>query len=69
MMLIDPLRCKGCGRCVSACPAGLISLETTAGKKCAVISCSGVCTACGICSAECLYAALAAHPNTDIHVN
>ncbi len=48
-VLYLPERCTGCGRCISACPAGILSLDAASGK---VIS-SGVCEGCGRCSAVC----------------
>ncbi|CAG0951504.1 4Fe-4S ferredoxin [Geobacteraceae bacterium] len=53
MIEVDRERCKGCGRCVSACGGRLISLETFEGKKIAVIGRPQQCDLCGRCIAEC----------------
>jgi len=55
---IDPDRCKGCGRCVSACGGRLISLETFEGRKMAVIGGPQQCDLCGRCIAECPFGAI-----------
>jgi len=46
-------RCSGCGRCVAACPPKIISLETVAYHKTAVISAGEDCAGCGECAASC----------------
>ena len=53
---IDAIRCKGCGRCVGACPSRLLSLETSGTKKCAVLARSELCDDCGCCASACPYA-------------
>ncbi|MRR59374.1 MAG: 4Fe-4S dicluster domain-containing protein [Deltaproteobacteria bacterium] len=62
---VDRNRCKGCGRCVSACRSRLISLESNGGRKVAVVGESGRCDLCGRCVAECLYGALSLRAMTE----
>jgi ferredoxin len=60
--VVDAGRCSGCGRCVSACPLDLISLETEfpagRGRKRAQIDAS-LCLGCGVCARACPLGALA----------
>jgi len=56
--LIDIGRCSGCGRCVSACPLRIITLETSGYHKHAVIFQAERCTACGCCILTCLISAI-----------
>lgn len=55
---IDRKRCKGCGRCVSACEARLISLEVDEVQKIAAVRDCERCNQCGKCVEECLYGAI-----------
>ncbi|MHB8122037.1 MAG: 4Fe-4S binding protein [Desulfuromonadaceae bacterium] len=50
--------CSGCGRCVAACPAKIITLETVRFHKHAVITHPGRCNSCGSCVKACPIAAL-----------
>lgn len=50
---IDPARCTGCGRCISACALRLIAFETTNWKKRSVLQDTERCTGCGDCEARC----------------
>ena len=50
---IDPARCSGCGRCISACALRLIAFETRDWKKRAVLQDPARCTGCGDCAARC----------------
>ena len=58
---VDPLYCKGCELCVSACPQEVISLDldhlTPKGYHPAYLVTDG-CTGCGICALVCPEAAL-----------
>ena len=62
---IDHDRCRGCGRCVKACPADAIRLEPTHGKglrrNWAVID-SDRCLGCGVCHDACRYGAHSMEP-------
>lgn len=60
---VEP-NCSGCGRCLPACPAKVISLETAGekgqGKKTAVIG--DLCLGCGVCARVCQRAAISMQP-------
>lgn len=55
---IDPTRCSGCGRCISACEFQLFSFETRAWKKKSVLQDIDRCNACGECVSRCVIGAL-----------
>lgn len=59
---INIKRCSGCGRCVSACPERIITLETTHHRKHAVISEPQRCTTCGGCITACPLEAISSPP-------
>jgi ferredoxin len=61
---IDPARCTGCGRCISACALRLIAFETKDWKKRAVVQDPGHCTGCGDCASRCPVGAISL---TDAH--
>jgi NAD-dependent dihydropyrimidine dehydrogenase PreA subunit len=50
---IDPARCSGCGRCLSACELRLLAFETKAWKKRTVLQDIDRCSGCGECAARC----------------
>jgi len=50
---IDSARCTGCGRCVAACPARIITLEVAGFRKHATIMHPERCNLCDRCRAEC----------------
>jgi NAD-dependent dihydropyrimidine dehydrogenase PreA subunit len=50
---IDPARCSGCGRCLSACELRLLAFETKAWKKRTVLQDIDRCSGCGDCAARC----------------
>jgi len=65
---IDHERCRGCGRCVKACPVEAIHLELTHGKglrrNWAVIDAER-CLGCGVCHSVCRYDAHAMDPRPE----
>jgi 2-oxoglutarate ferredoxin oxidoreductase subunit delta len=55
-IVIDELRCKGCGLCTIACPARLIHLSDTInlqGYTPAIFDAHGKCTGCTLCAEMC----------------
>lgn len=62
---IDHATCRGCGRCVKACPAGALHLEPTHGeglrRNWAVVD-TERCLGCGVCDDSCRYGAHAMVP-------
>jgi NAD-dependent dihydropyrimidine dehydrogenase PreA subunit len=58
--VLDAARCSGCGRCVSACPKKLLSLETAGYRKQPAISKIEQCILCGACIKVCPVEALTA---------
>ncbi|HEX9077943.1 MAG TPA: 4Fe-4S dicluster domain-containing protein [Desulfuromonadaceae bacterium] len=58
--VIDTVRCTGCGRCVAACPARLISLEVRGFRKEAALDRPERCDRCGRCGENCPVGAIAA---------
>ena len=55
---VDAARCTGCGRCVSACPERLFTLEVSGFRKHAVLLVSTGCNRCLLCRSACLVGAL-----------
>ena len=55
---IDPTRCSGCGRCISACEFRLFAFETKAWKKKSVLQNIDRCNGCGECASRCVIGAL-----------
>jgi 2-oxoglutarate ferredoxin oxidoreductase subunit delta len=56
LIRVDPVRCKGCGLCVAACPTDAVRLADEAdprGIRIAVANDGGRCTACGACYVIC----------------
>jgi adenylylsulfate reductase subunit B len=64
-IIIDPESCTGCGKCVTICPGGLLSLkqlETSQkreAKSFAFLKDPKLCWACASCLKECRFGALA----------
>lgn len=57
-IVIDELRCKGCGLCTIACPQGLVKMSETLNRQGfmpAVISSEDLerCTSCTLCAQMC----------------
>ena len=59
---VSTTRCTGCGRCVSACPARLFTLEVSGFRKHAVLQRPQRCSRCLQCVAVCLVGALSLAP-------
>jgi ferredoxin len=51
--LSDPRRCTGCGRCVSACPYHLLSLEPLGHRKIVIRESHDNCAGCHACVDSC----------------
>ena len=69
LSMIDPARCKGCGRCVKACPVNAIHLaegedvvlrngEKHGRKRKWAVRDADLCLGCGVCYAACKHGAL-----------
>jgi ferredoxin len=58
---IDPQRCTGCGRCVSACEPRILSLEVLRWRKVSVLHEPQRCTGCGLCAVTCPFDAVTLH--------
>jgi NAD-dependent dihydropyrimidine dehydrogenase PreA subunit len=56
--VIDATICSGCGRCVSACPLRLFTLEVSGFRKTAVLRNAELCSMCRECIKACLLKAL-----------
>ena len=63
IMEVDDDACTGCGRCVKACPPGVIGLESRNGrrKKLAVRD-AELCLGCGVCHGACTKGAISMEP-------
>ncbi len=56
LMHVDNDKCKGCGKCVSACPIDAISMTDAKPRKAAIDN--GLCLGCGVCYSTCKFDAL-----------
>ena len=54
---IDFDRCKGCGLCVTACPKGIVKMQSEKlnkeGFSTAICTSQEACTACALCAVMC----------------
>lgn len=50
---LSPELCSGCGRCVPACPKGLIAMRASPEGEAAAIEHPERCAACGSCRLVC----------------
>ena len=55
---VETARCTGCGRCVSACPERLFTLEVAGFRKHALLTEPARCSRCLVCLAACPVGAL-----------
>ncbi|MCR5686692.1 MAG: RnfABCDGE type electron transport complex subunit B [Lachnospiraceae bacterium] len=71
---VDPEKCGACGKCVSACPMGLIELvpyESNVRVACSskdkgpvtMKACRNGCVGCGLCAKTCEYSAVSVEDN------
>ena len=55
-IVIDAVRCKGCGLCIDACPKGKLRLgsdPSESGTRKVMVSAKKTCTACCFCAMVC----------------
>jgi len=50
---VDEVLCRGCGKCVDACPYSAVSLVEREGGKTAAFVQAALCKGCGACSVAC----------------
>jgi len=56
---IDPAKCTGCGQCVTACPAGALTVkDSQSGNKRSFCLFYGSCIFCGLCGQACPHQAI-----------
>ena len=49
---IDPLRCLGCGQCLSSCPRGILEIRSGVARLASQARCAGKGRCLGHCSAD-----------------
>ena len=59
---IDPERCTGCGRCISACGPHVLALERRGWEKVSTLLDARGCTGCRQCAWRCPFDAIEMRP-------
>jgi len=59
---INPQRCTGCGRCISACGPHVLVLERQGWDKVSALTDAAACTGCHHCAWHCPFGAITMRP-------
>ena len=60
---IDPQRCTGCGRCISACGPHVLVLQRQGWDKVSALTDATACTGCHQCAWHCPFDAITMRPD------